>query len=69
MKKTSKTKSAGETKPLALDQMTFEAAVSKRAYQIWEDCGCPHGEAAAHWLQAEREVTALQSAKEAPTES
>lgn len=30
--------------------------VSKRAYEIWEACGYPHGSDAEHWLRAEREV-------------
>jgi hypothetical protein len=58
MKKTSQKKLSSETKPLAHDQMAFEQAVSQRAYQIWEDCGCPHGDDTAHWLQAERDVRA-----------
>jgi hypothetical protein len=33
--------------------------IRQRAYEIWEACGCPHGEDAMHWLQAEREVKAL----------
>ena len=33
--------------------------VSKRAYEIWEACGCPHGGDTEHWLQAEQEIQQL----------
>lgn len=59
MKKTSPKNQQPETKPPVTDQMAFEQAVSQRAYQIWEDCGCPQGEDTAHWLQAERDVLAI----------
>lgn len=32
-------------------------AIRNRAYQIWEENGCPEGQAEDNWLQAEREVT------------
>jgi hypothetical protein len=56
MKKNAAKKSQPEATSSAHHQLAFEQAVSQRAYQIWEDCGCPHGHDAAHWLQAERDV-------------
>lgn len=48
-------------KPSKSDSASKAAAehaerVSKRAYEIWEACGCPPGGDAEHWLPAEREV-------------
>jgi hypothetical protein len=60
MKKNAIKKSQTETKSSAHDQLAFEQAVRQRAYQIWEECGCPQGNDAAHWLQAERDVLAKQ---------
>src|SRR5262245_2497014 len=30
--------------------------VEERAYQIWQEAGCPEGSSLAHWLQAEIEL-------------
>jgi hypothetical protein len=30
--------------------------IRKRAYQIWEEQGCPEGLSTDHWLQAEGEI-------------
>ena len=30
--------------------------VAMRAYEIWQQCGCPHGADQEHWLRAEREL-------------
>jgi hypothetical protein len=38
-------------------------ASDQRAYELWEACGCPHGEDTAHWLQAERDVQARREKK------
>jgi hypothetical protein len=32
------------------------AAVSQRAYEIWQREGCPEGCAMEHWLRAEAEI-------------
>ena len=32
------------------------AAVSARAYQLWEESGWVHGHHKEHWRQAEREI-------------
>jgi len=34
-------------------------SISRRAYQIWEEAGHPHGSHTDHWLQAERDLHAL----------
>ncbi|WMT86366.1 DUF2934 domain-containing protein [Pelagibacterium sp. 26DY04] len=31
-------------------------AIRRRAYEIWEREGCPHGKHQAHWLQAQAEL-------------
>lgn len=30
--------------------------IAARAYEIWQEAGCPHGQNEAHWYQAEREL-------------
>ncbi len=32
--------------------------IAKRAYEIWEAEGCPHGREQEHWLRAEQEFSA-----------
>ena len=32
--------------------------IAVRAYEIWESQGRPHGHDAAHWRQAEQDITA-----------
>jgi hypothetical protein len=34
----------------------FENRIRARAYEIWENEGCPHGRDREFWLQAEREL-------------
>ncbi|HEX9323073.1 MAG TPA: DUF2934 domain-containing protein [Xanthobacteraceae bacterium] len=33
-------------------------SIAERAYLIWEQMGCPQGQALEHWLRAEAELTA-----------
>jgi hypothetical protein len=33
--------------------------IARRAYEIWEQCGCVSGQEREHWLQAERELWAV----------
>ena len=56
--KPSKSKS---TKPSAAVNPTDNLGerINRRAYEIWEAHGCPHGCDQEHWLQAEREVGEL----------
>jgi Protein of unknown function (DUF2934) len=35
--------------------------IRSRAREIWESCGCPHGQDQEHWLQAESEIDKLTS--------
>jgi hypothetical protein len=35
-----------------------EQRVRERAYQIWQQTGCPEGKSHEHWLQAEAEISA-----------
>jgi hypothetical protein len=56
--KTKPTKTVGApAKPARPED--FEERVRQRAYELWEASGCPQGFDAEHWLQAEREVSAL----------
>jgi Protein of unknown function (DUF2934) len=34
----------------------LEQTIRERAYQLWIENGCEHGNADAHWLTAQREV-------------
>lgn len=36
--------------------------VARRAYEIWQAKGCPHGQDVENWLQAERELNQQSSA-------
>jgi hypothetical protein len=36
---------------------TREDSIRLRAYQIWQDAGCPDGAAQEHWLAAEAQET------------
>jgi hypothetical protein len=36
--------------------LDMEQAIRERAYQLWIDSGCAHGNADTHWLAAQREV-------------
>jgi hypothetical protein len=33
--------------------------IARRAYEIWERQGRPHGRDLAHWFEAERELNAM----------
>jgi hypothetical protein len=35
-----------------------EQRVRERAYEIWQNAGCPDGKSVEHWLQAEAEIAA-----------
>lgn len=37
-------------------QPTCEA-IAARAYEIWQEEGCPEGQAEQHWLRAEQELS------------
>jgi Protein of unknown function (DUF2934) len=32
--------------------------VRERAYEIWQNAGCPEGKSVEHWVQAEDEIAA-----------
>lgn len=34
----------------------LEHAIRERAYQLWIESGCEHGNADVHWLIAQREI-------------
>ena len=54
--KTSKSSNTDSTSKVAA---AHAERVSKRAYEIWEACGCPHGCDTEHWLQSEQEIQQL----------
>jgi hypothetical protein len=39
--------------------MATREQVELRAYQIWQEAGCPDGSSLAHWFQAELELGVL----------
>lgn len=41
-------------------------AISRRAYQLWEQEGRPEGNDLHHWLRAERELNSVPTASESP---
>lgn len=48
-----------EEKQLAVDsnlQANDEEAIAKRAYKLWQQRNCEHGNDLADWFQAEREL-------------
>ena len=36
----------------------LEQAIRERAYHLWMEEGCQHGNAEAHWLAAQRDILA-----------
>ena len=42
-----------------------EGRIRHRAYDIWQEEGCPEGRHHEHWLRAEREVTSTDDALDA----
>jgi hypothetical protein len=38
--------------------MNTDSQIAKRAYELWEKAGRPHGQDKQHWLQAEAEFQA-----------
>ncbi|CAO3419409.1 DUF2934 domain-containing protein [Azospirillum doebereinerae] len=43
-----------------------EQRIRDRAYTIWLEQGCPHGQDGDHWLQAERDVATGDAPTAAP---
>ena len=31
--------------------------IKRRAFELWQEAGCPEGDGSEFWLQAERELT------------
>jgi hypothetical protein len=56
-----KPKNAKTSKALVAEHATgdHQDRIRQRAYELWEASGCPQGCEAEHWLQAERELSAL----------
>ncbi|MCG5241742.1 DUF2934 domain-containing protein [Azospirillum doebereinerae] len=46
-----------------------EQRIRDRAYTIWLEQGCPHGQDGDHWLQAERDVAATVTLVGIPAET
>lgn len=47
---------AGQDKSNNPDEV-LRQKIEERAYHIWLESGCGHGDNERHWLQAERELT------------
>jgi hypothetical protein len=41
---------------------TIEQRIRKRAHELWEEAGCPEGQAMHDWHEAERQVRADEEA-------
>jgi len=39
-------------------ELSHRLRLEERAYYLWLEQGCPHGDRVRHWLQAESELTA-----------
>ena len=46
--------------------MDTETLIRERAYLLWEQSGCPHGQSEAFWLRAVAEIEAAQAAGPIP---
>lgn len=40
------------------DELTPEERIRQRAYELWEQAGCPHGQDEQYWHAAEAEFEA-----------
>lgn len=40
----------------ALREEAIDGAIARRAYELWEQDGCRHGNDIQHWEQAERQL-------------
>jgi hypothetical protein len=49
-----------------LSNETTHGQIARRAYEIWEQEGCPEGRDHDHWLAAERQVLGLVERQEMP---
>lgn len=58
---TSASKSGENTTGLAISQR-----IQERAYYLWLEGGCQHGDHENHWSQAEREVLELLKSEHKP---
>jgi len=45
----------------AEDHARIHEQITNRAYELWQQAGCEHGNDKAHWLQAEREILERQN--------
>jgi hypothetical protein len=41
----------------------IKTLITNRAYELWQQAGCIHGNDKFHWLQAEREVQEEEKAR------
>ena len=41
----------------------IEHAIRERAYHLWLEGGCKHGQADMHWVAAQREILSLSLSK------
>ena len=54
----SRTAAGNAAPPVAAAARPAAAAIAARAYELWQQSGCPHGQDQEHWFQAERELRA-----------
>jgi hypothetical protein len=53
-----KTGKAPGPKPVAAEKAPTSEMIAARAYEIWQESGCPEGCEQEHWHQAEAELLA-----------
>jgi hypothetical protein len=58
-----KTEGGSAAPPVSHLSGSKAADVALRAYELWQQDGCPHGKDQEHWFQAERELRTPISAR------
>lgn len=59
-KKTTRTRNPRNAKTGAqLELKPTRDEIARRAYEIWQSTGCPHGRDQHNWLQAEKELAGM----------
>lgn len=53
-----KAKAGNTAPPVQVQGAARPGDVAARAYEIWQQSGCPHGQDQEHWFRAEQELRA-----------
>jgi hypothetical protein len=49
-------------------QEVAQEAIARRAYELWQDRGCPHGDGTEDWERAVAEITSSRGRNGSPVE-